>query len=74
MRRPEGTEVLEVGPHPKGLLVRAEETDPPPEDPKNVAEASRVTILWMMSRTVSSGWKRDLTHYKLLLGGSSGPP
>ena len=27
----------EVGPHPEGLKVDNEETDPPPEDPGNAA-------------------------------------
>ena len=38
--------VPEVGPHPKGLKTDNEETDPPPEDPGNAVEASRVMILW----------------------------
>ena len=49
MRWPEGTKTLEVGPHPKGLKAKTGETDPPPEDLGNIAEASPVTILWTMS-------------------------
>ena len=37
----------EVGPHPEGLKTNNEETDPPPEDPGNAGEASRVAISWM---------------------------
>ena len=49
MRQPEGAKTPEVGPHPEGLKVKTGEIDPPPEDLGNVAEASPVTILWMMS-------------------------
>ena len=48
MRWPEGTKTPEVGPHPK-FEAKPGEIDPPPEDLGNVAEASTVTILWMMS-------------------------
>ena len=36
----------ELGPHPEGLKTDNEETDPPPEDPGNASEASRVAISW----------------------------
>ena len=39
--------VPEVGPHPEGLRTDNEGTDPPPEDPGNASEASRVAISWM---------------------------
>ena len=42
----------EVGPHPEGLKAKTGEIDPSPEDLGNVAEASTVTILWMMSPTM----------------------
>ena len=43
-----------VGPHPEGLKADTRETDPPPEDPENTGEASRVTILWMRCLTMCS--------------------
>ena len=52
MRWPGRAKVPEVGPHPKGLQARAGEIDPPPEDLGNVAKASLVAILWMMSPTM----------------------
>ena len=38
--------VPEVGPHPEGPKTDNEGTDPPPEDPGNVGEASRVAVSW----------------------------
>ena len=55
MRRPEGTKVPEVGPHPEGLEAEPGEIDSPPEDLGNVTKASTVTIQWMMSPTM---WPR----------------
>ena len=49
MRWAEGAKTPEVGPHPEGLKAKTGEIDPPPEDLGNIAKASPVTILWMMS-------------------------
>ena len=45
-----------VGPHPEGLKADTGEIDPPPEDPGNAGETSRVTILWMRCLTT---WPQD---------------
>ena len=54
--RPGKTKMPGVGPHPEGLKADTGETDPPPEDPGNAGEASRVTILWMRCLTM---WPQD---------------
>ena len=51
MRWPEGAKMPEVGPHAEGLKAETGGIDPIPEDLGN-AEASIVTILWMMSLTM----------------------
>ena len=52
MRQPEGAKMPEVGPHPEGLKAKTGEIDPPLEDLGNIAKASTVTTLWMMSPTM----------------------
>ena len=42
----------EVGPCPEGLRAGNEGTDPPPEDPGNAGEASRLAVSWMRCPTM----------------------
>ena len=54
--RPGKMKAPEVGPPPKGPKINNEGTDPPPEDPGNASEASRVAV---SSKRCPTTWPQD---------------